>query len=270
MAFKWIHNHNPFTIPAIIFASLLAWRWWASSRPGKWRLIAIRLGGRATIGLFLLLSVCIGLGLSFELYFYAFSCAVSTRYYNSNVDLAKWTISTLQSNGYDSWLDYATLLCQIRGQELNSWDHDVDISMIDPSSHGKSVQSLLDMLNRHRLLSSFDQPRNLIQVWNPSVGQKGPHIDLWLWSPDVVKDEASGSSIGVLRTADLTVEYNPRLKSDIFPLRNTSWLGIPVFVPNNFHLVSHKEFTVYGGDYMQPAVFRGDCFHNFFNGRFAY
>lgn len=34
--------------------------------------------------------------------------------------------------------------------------------------------------------------------------------------------------------------------------------------------ISEKEYSGYGGSYQQPQVFRGDCFHNLFAGRWAW
>lgn len=66
------------------------------------------------------------------------------------------------------------------------------------------------------------------------------------------------------------LSYNPRAFQHIFPLTNATWLGRPVNVPADKHAVSAGEFGRYGGSYMTPQVFRGDCFHNFFQMRWAY
>jgi hypothetical protein len=128
---------------------------------------------------------------------------------------------------------------------------------------------------------------NLIQVWGPSP--RGPHIDLWLWTPLPLGQE-SGPVASVSSKQFTTANpphfwtgedahYNPRVFTDIAPLKTGSssastdaykWLGIPVTLPNDPHSISQKEYGRYGGSYMEAQVFRGDCFHNFFNLRFAY
>lgn len=64
--------------------------------------------------------------------------------------------------------------------------------------------------------------------------------------------------------------YNPRPMRAIFPLGNTTWLGVAASIPADPHDLSKGEFGRYGGSYMQAQVFRGDCFHNFFQLRFVY
>jgi hypothetical protein len=66
------------------------------------------------------------------------------------------------------------------------------------------------------------------------------------------------------------ITYNHRKFEDIFPLTNATWLDMEVSVPNDKHEISHKEFGRYGGSYMTAQVFRGDCFHNFFQLRYFY
>jgi len=78
----------------------------------------------------------------------------------------------------------------------------------------------------------------------------------------------------IISTADNLVGYQFRIKDEIFPLQRAEWLGIEITVPKESYLVSEKEFTSFGGDssthFMTPRVFRGDCFHNFFNFRWMY
>lgn len=74
-------------------------------------------------------------------------------------------------------------------------------------------------------------------------------------------------------TKDHTVGYRWRDKSHIFPLKFVDWEGTQVSIPQASHVVSEKEFGGWSaepGSYMTPLVFRGDCFHNFFNGRWLY
>jgi hypothetical protein len=222
----------------------------------------------------------------------------------------------LSLHGIPYWLDYATLLNHLRDQQLNRWEQDVDLSIIDPDfmaslrhmpllPKGETVGPALDAsladplkpglaLNREHLMRKFreagfrttyDQKRQLVQLWGPNVIGDGPHVDLWLWAPipaDSTKDTpypsthpakpyAAEGPLPVLTTLE-TNHFRPRPLSVIFPLQsNVSWLGVEgVSVPAQKHVVADKEFGHYGGSYMTAQVFRGDCFHNFFHLRFAY
>lgn len=64
--------------------------------------------------------------------------------------------------------------------------------------------------------------------------------------------------------------YNHRSFQHLFPLKKASWLSRDVSVPADPHAVSQGEFGHYGGSYMTAQVFRGDCFHNFFQLRYLY
>lgn len=73
----------------------------------------------------------------------------------------------------------------------------------------------------------------------------------------------------VFYTGDI-VAYNPRPFDVLFPLSSAQWIGVPVGIPRDPHFVSDAEFSHFGGSYMVSQVFRGDCFHNFFQLRMAY
>jgi hypothetical protein len=74
----------------------------------------------------------------------------------------------------------------------------------------------------------------------------------------------------VLWTGEPNGGYNPRNMSDLFPLSSAPWIGRAAPTPKESHVISQAEFGHYGGSYMTAQVFRGDCFHNFFQLRYFY
>ena len=290
MAFKSIQNHNPFILPALLLGLFLLVRTILLVRPGKPRTVITRLGRPLQNILILSFLTALVLIPVFESYFTVYECAVSTRYYDQVLQTTRLTIAALKEAGVEYWLDYATLLAALRYQSINPWDHDADMSIVHPdfapatpqpwpiasrppsatdsaANISPKLQFLLDHLQQHNLHPTYDPTRHLLQTrLAPSAP---PHVDIWLW-------QASSSPVDstlYLWTADHTVHYNPRRWDEVMPLGNVSgWIGIQggVSVPSDKHGISSKEFSVYGGSYLISSVFRGDCFHNFFNFRWMY
>lgn len=321
MAFASIHNQNPFVLPGLFLLLLLAGRQYFISRPGRVRPYAQKLGRRSLMVLGFLLGVCIVFAPLFELYYRSYQCEVSQQYMYENLVLARKAMVAMAAHGIPFWLDYASLLNHLRGQQLNRWEQDVDISTIHPLylesvrnlpllMDGSLVGPALDRatadpeapglaLSREHLMEkmaaegfrpthSVVDGRELIQLWGPSP--RGPHVDIWMWAPgapgqvptarnmplppppsagDPSTKQWSVDNPPVFYTGDI-VAFNPRPYSALFPLDKAQWLGVEVGVPRDPHEVSEKEFGHYGGSYMVAQVFRGDCFHNFFQLRMAY
>ena len=288
MAFKSIQNHNPFILPSIILGFLLLLRCLLLLRPGRPRLILHKLG--RTFHNILILSFLTVLVLIpvFESYYTVYECSVSSRYYDEVLQTTRQTMAALRAGDVPYWLDYATLLAALRYQAINPWDHDADISIVHPdytrdtpqpwqianrpptdeeasSPLSPKLQSLLELLQRHHLHPTYDASRHLLQT-RLAKGSP-PHCDIWLWQTSLHPTTHDT----YLWTADHTVHYNPRRWDEVMPLRNVSWIGVDgVSVPADVHGISNKEFSVYGGSYLISTVFRGDCFHNFFNLRWMY
>ena len=56
------------------------------------------------------------------------NCSVSAAYYTANIDLARNVIEMMNEKKIVNWLDYATILAQMRGHKgAAKHDHDVDI-----------------------------------------------------------------------------------------------------------------------------------------------
>lgn len=347
MAFKGIHNQNPFIVPAIFFALLIfarnlltdrsRLRYWiaycckpfptlqetinqsinqsvhSTVNPSLLRRFLVnRSIHQLIIGLFLVAFVGVPV---FEAYFNVYECSVSNKYYDQTINLAVDQMNCFDRFAIEHWLDYATLLNQMRGQTINHWDHDADFSIIHPDYsidsanptdqsvnpskwilsplsraeagympqtddvNSPAINRLINQLEQCGLVVSYDRTRHLIQTINKSINKKGPHTDIWLWIPTT--DPAKQSV--QLYTADHTVHFYPRPIEYIFPLTNQylnasnsqvskqpMWLDRPASIPHKPHHVSSAEFSVYGGSYLLNQVFRGDCFHNFFNLRWMY
>jgi len=277
MGFKSLENHNPFVYVSLVLFSLLIARYVLVNRPGRMRIYALMVGPRAMTSILGLGLASLVLAIVFEVYFRVYKCRVSHRFYEENISLAVQTI--------------------------NAWDHDTDFSTIHPDYRSSTIEAFITLFKSHGLDIGWFESRNLIQIWKPGNKGSGGHIDMWLWSPTTHSKWSSSqlsssaslpppppSSVSSsltaswsswwasssksdtvwLKTSEEGVVYNPRHWTDIFPLVNMTWLGISVTIPRLSHAISEAEFQVYDGSYMVPAVFRGDCFHNFFNARFAY
>ena len=285
MAFTSIQNHNPFILPTLILGFLLLLRSFVPTHPPA----VLRKFGRPLHSILILcfLTSLVSIAV-FESYFTVYECSVSTRYKAEVLQTTRQTIAALSSGGVPYWLDYATLLAALRYQSINPWDHDADISILHPdytrdtpqpwdianrsptkqeadSPLSPKLVSLLDLLSQHNLHPTYDPARHLLQT--RLAADASPHCDIWLWQSSLHPTTHDS----YLWTADHTVHYNPRHYTDVMPLGNVSWIGVAaVSVPADVHGISSAEFSVYGGSYLISTVFRGDCFHNFFNLRWMY
>jgi hypothetical protein len=155
MSFKAIHDQNPFVVPGLFFALLLVLRAYFGTRPGPWRPLAQKFGRKSVILVSALLGICIVLVPVFEAYFRLMDCKVSEQYMKENIEFAHRAMGVFVANRIPYWLDYATLLNELRGQDLNAWEQDVDFSTIFPThlqsmrnmpilEHGEPIGPLLD------------------------------------------------------------------------------------------------------------------------------
>ncbi len=326
----------------LLLAAILALRHYLITRPSRFKPYALKLGRRSVIVLGALLGASLVLVPVFEAYFALFECEVSEQYMAEDAALARRVLAVLAAHGIPVWLDFATLLNQLRGQQLNRWEQDVDFSSIHPDYLGsmREMPLLRDgalvgpawdeaqadptrpglALSKEHLMEKFTQAgftvkwlpksadmhtreaaarharrigthalcslslslcrRNLIQLWGPST--RGPHVDVWLWTP-IPSETSEGSTSLPLASHQYSLShppwlwtaeggnYNPRPFADIAPLVfNATWIGMPAPLPREAHRISAREYGSFGGSYMDAQVFRGDCFHNIFNLRFAY
>ena len=221
--------------------------------------------------------------LSFELYFHSFECRVSRRYYRDNSRLLRRVIDLFEQKQLVYWLDFGTLLNQLRHEPINKWDQDSDISILDPDyslndtstsmiNEGtvtKNIQALIDLFEEQGLMVTYDPRRHYLQVWADTISanrEDGPHLDLWLWIPQL----HSNGKEHLLRSLDRKIHFNPRPEEQIFPLQRVQWLNQSTWIPRHAHQISQREFEIYSGSYLQAKTFRTDCFHNLFNRRFNF
>lgn len=184
MGFKAIHDQNPFVVPGLLFALLLALRAYFIRRPGPYRPYAQKVGPRGVVTLTVLLAVCVVMVPAFEAYFRILECRVSEQYMKENVDFAQRAITVFEKNRIPYWLDYATLLNELRGQELNAWEQDVDFSTIFPT-HLQSMRNMPVLANGESLAPYLDKAK-----MNPS----GPYPALDV--PTLMKKfEAAGFQV---------------------------------------------------------------------------
>lgn len=260
--FKWWSDANPFNIPLLLCLTILAARRFAQHLPPAAAAMSRRVQGRRLILARGLAVVSIVGWIFFETYFRVMSCRVSQDYHAATLALAGEVMDVLDSNGIEYWMDFATLLSVLRNQTINAWDHDADVSIVKPAGGHHEVQRALAHAGLH---SSYDA-RDLVQIVRRTGDStiKMPHIDIWLWTE--VKDEHGHAIV----TPDPESPAPRRPWAAMFPLKRVPWAGYPgkpTPIPADAHKISHMEFDRFGGDYMVAQVFRGDCFHNFFNGR---
>lgn len=158
MGFKAIHDQNPFIVPGIILSLLLILRGYFGTRPGPYRPFAQKFGRKSVIAITALLGICLVLAPAFEMYFRMLECRVSDQYMKENIDHAHKAMTVFQENNIPFWLDYATLLNQLRGQTLNAWEQDVDLSTIFPT-HLQSMRNLPILPNGETMATLIDQAK---------------------------------------------------------------------------------------------------------------
>jgi len=304
-----IITFNPFLLAAFIFGAILLWRYRYISKPGPWRQYAEQLGDRSLTILSALLLLSILLTPIFEIYYIGYSCRVSQRYENENIFLARRMIALLSIHRIPAWLDFASLLNQIRDQTLNAWEQDADFSIIHPDHQqslrnmpmlygGGTIGPLLDASkanpNAPGLALSIDHlikkledggfkvrflpERQLIQCYGRTVGSGSPHVDLWLWS--AVAHGHSSSSLPAPSPTLWSPDSPPMLwtKSIDFKFNPRSWqttfpLAPAKWLGADVALPNEPHVIArgeYGNTYMQILVFRADCFHNLFQLRWMY
>lgn len=260
MTYKWFEDWNPFSFFMISSGGVLLLRSYFINKPGKVRPYVLMLSPRILLSLMIICAISVLGFLSFEYYFYGLKCRVSQRYYDGNIKLANEVIDVMEEYKIPYWPDFATLLNVMRGEEINPWDHDVDFGIIEPDH----IEGFLKRFQDRGYIVEFSSTRGLMQLRRP--GRKGPHADIWTWIP--VTNEETGETI--LELPDIAVRSRLRPSEIVFPLAPAVWMGRNVTIPRDPHAVAKLEFAQFGGDYMVAEVFRGDCYHNYFNARWMY
>ncbi|KNC53309.1 uncharacterized protein AMSG_08804 [Thecamonas trahens ATCC 50062] len=272
MTVKAYADHNPFLFFAGVFGAVVV----AKRRLRRSHGLGARCPSVVTAlaaippvvvkALLLLMWLSIAWFFVFEAYYSVYRCAVSARYHDETILIARSVITLLEEHNVPYWMDYATLLAVIRGQSINEWDHDTDISIVFPDD---GPAALIAAINAAGMYAVWDD-RDAIQIM-PYEGANplnSPHMDIWFWREEKLAD---GSR--VVSTAYDDVAYRKRAWDDIFPLKAVAWKAWPghdIYIPADAHGVSQKEFGAWPGSYMTPVVYKGDCFHNWFQRRWLY
>jgi hypothetical protein len=275
MGYQLLYEIHPFMITLVLLVLILALRELYFRRS---------ISNSQICFIKILIAINLTIFIVFETYFNYFECAVSVRYQQTNSRLIREAMSIMNHHNMSYWLDFATLLNQLRNEKINSWDHDTDLSIIHPDYVNTTqyitvasnslpavnyvisnkMRALMDLFEMHGFSTSYDGARHLIQLWSQSH-ESGPHVDLWLWIPELHVDKQIS-----LWTVDSAIKYNPRRLAHIFPLHRVTWINQTCFIPFDSHAISQREYSVYKTDYMQPKTFRTDCIHNMFYRRFLY
>lgn len=220
MTFSWLQDNNPFVVPAVLLAILLFIRKTVLRQPSTvatlkhradafGQIMRVLLDKRSSMALLSLLSCVSILAVGFEYYFRVAQCAVSSDYHHTNIALARTVIGVLVAAQQPYWLDYATLLSQLRGQSINTWDHDADLSMVYPGTAAtlpptsqqqykqlftsttavQTLEQLFAIFTAAELQFTWVESRDLVQIWSGN-SRRGPHIDIWLWTAHPAADNS--------------------------------------------------------------------------------
>lgn len=157
--------------------------------------------------------------------------------------LAKDTLTNLNKNNVDYWVDYGTLLGIVRDKDIIKHDTDVDICLIqEPELPQKLIQTVKDMGRNYHLEY---HPWGAFRIIKTGPFSKQYWADLYLITTDREKN------LYIDPTGKIPTELVGN-KQEIF------WQNIPVKVPEKLH-----ETLVwrYGKNYLTPQ--RGKKNENF-------
>lgn len=220
----------------------------------------------------------VSFGIILELYYQLGQCTVSNSYIRKNIQLARRIIKILNELSIAYWPDSQTLLNVVRNETYNVWDHDVDLSIEWPPPSERSplrtsnLDTFMDTMRKYDLQVDYLPERQLIQFRSMDEPSRDrTHVDIWVWYRKEIVDFNEDNdhnnriqTITILENLDYSINYQRRIISDIYPLKYTKWLNDNVTIAFNSHTIARKE---YGSSYMTPVVYRKNCFHNMYFGR---
>lgn len=112
------------------------------------------------------------LALAYEVFYFYFRCEVSSQYRRALILLSHDVMDILKMESVPHWLDYSSLLAFNRGQLLNEWEYDVDISLIHPGQHpgsqegrDRGVLHLRNLFHQQGYPTRYDPRVDLVQVF---------------------------------------------------------------------------------------------------------
>lgn len=209
------------------------------------------------------------LAIALEVY-YASGCPNSAVFQVEIEQLARLLYQVCAREQVPFWVMFGNLLFVLRGQNrIPVGDTDSDIAMqkrvfVDTF---ENIENFTQIVRRDAYLElqrvayvNYISERELIQIYlNPEL--RGSHADIWLYKEE--HDTATGKKWLVNR--DRTIRAKRFPYEQVLPLADepTSFLGVPVGMPQNATFLAHAE---YGDSFMTPMVTRMECMENVWNG----
>ncbi|KAJ5308888.1 hypothetical protein N7508_004267 [Penicillium antarcticum] len=183
--------------------------------------------------------------------------------------LVQTYFSTMNAIGAETWIMHGTLLAWWWNQKIFPWDNDLDVQISEPTIH--FLADYYNMTEHHFDLPNVDGGRAYMLEINPNYVVKSEQdtmnkIDArWI-------DMSSGLFIditAVRKDESKRLNGHPEAlsckdkhhyeESDIFPLRDSTFEGIPVKIPYAYTWLLEEE---YGPKALTRTTFSGHTFND--------
>ncbi|KAJ5374020.1 hypothetical protein N7517_006026 [Penicillium concentricum] len=167
-------------------------------------------------------------------------------------DLIQTYFTTMNAIGAETWIMHGTLLAWWWNQKLFPWDDDLDVQISEPTIH--FLAEYYNMTEHHFDLPNVDGGRKYMLEVNPNYVVKSERDTLnkidarWI-------DMSSGLFIDITAVRrDQAARLNGRPEalmckdkhnydeSDIFPLRDSLFEGVPVKIPYAYTYILEEEY----------------------------
>ncbi|RAK81111.1 putative mannosylphosphorylation protein (Mnn4) [Aspergillus fijiensis CBS 313.89] len=184
-------------------------------------------------------------------------------------ELIRTYLSTMADLGAETWIMHGTLLAWWWNQKIFPWDNDLDVQISEPTIH--FLADYYNMTEHHFEIPGVEGGRTYLLEINPnyvirSTDDKLNVIDArWI-------DTSSGLFIditAVRKDDDRRERGDPGAlmckdghrfdETEIFPLRNSYFEGVPVKIPFEYVRLLKKE---YGSKSMTATTFQGHHFND--------
>ncbi|OQE11810.1 hypothetical protein PENVUL_c002G00511 [Penicillium vulpinum] len=183
---------------------------------------------------------------------YAKSSLPDTEVISYLSDLIKTYLTTMNAIGAETWIMHGSLLAWWWNQKLFPWDDDIDMQISEATIH--FLADYYNMTEHHFDLPNVDGGRTYLLEINPNYVVKSERDTLnkidarWI-------DMSSGLFIditAVRKDENRRLNGRPRAlvckdkhdydESDIFPLRDSLFEGIPVKIPYAYTFLLEEEY----------------------------
>lgn len=149
----------------------------------------------------------------------------------------------LRANNIPCWVDWGTLLGVYRHNGIIPWDLDIDLAILAPD-HENVERILRGGLDRDKYqLMDFSPASNRDSLFKVLVKKTGMLIDIYHY--DITEDARGGNCLTYnfshvnesiipeeAKKREVPQTKNPLPAAMIFPLKEASFDGVPVLVPN--------------------------------------